>query len=75
MEDWLLKLAASTFEILEDEDESWFVNQYFKDETGMMRRETVAYALSHTKARQIGKSLNQMSKEAQSVLDRIAMGV
>ncbi len=72
MEDWLTMLAASAFEILEDEDGSWYVNQYYRKD-GLMVRETLAEGMSHDKARRIATGLNKMSKDAGLVLDRFAM--
>jgi hypothetical protein len=66
MDNWMELLAASNFEALQDDDGSWYVNQYFEVAPGDLRRETLFAGLTGAKARNIVKDLLGMAKKVSS---------
>lgn len=70
--EWLIFLASSDFEALQDDNGTWYINQYFKvpgESSG--RRETVQDSLTHKQALGFVKNFRELSKKSMSLLNRL----
>jgi hypothetical protein len=56
-------MQVDSIDVGQNDDQSWYVNLYGKDETGSTRRETFADNLTEHEAQQLARPLKQLSSK------------
>lgn len=71
MGDWMALLAGSDFDVLQNDDGSWYVNQYVEVAPGDRRRDTIAEGLTKGQAKEVAKGLGEIARKTRNLVDRI----
>jgi len=56
-------MQVDSVDVGQNDDQSWYINLYGKDQEGATRRETVADNLTEHEARQLAKPLRKHAKK------------